>query len=152
MFSKENLEKKEVLLRLAGNAEIFYRQKSLSPEIELRGSNKQKEVIKYKRYTEDKILFHFPIKINALYNKIANIKNFNDSVNKLLKEKINEINVIGIDRGEKNLLYYTVINQRGEILEHGSLNEINGVNYFEKLVEKEKERKLQRQSWFPLLK
>jgi CRISPR-associated protein Cpf1 len=54
-----------------------------------------------------------------------------------------EVNIIGIDRGERNLAYYSVINQKGEILEQGSFNKItaNGreFDYFVKLDELEKE-------------
>ncbi|MGC9031773.1 MAG: hypothetical protein ACP5H7_03365, partial [Minisyncoccia bacterium] len=143
LFSEENI--KNPIFRLGANAEVFYRQANQKPEIEKRGKNKNKQVIKYKRYTEDKILFHFPIEINYGYLKIPSELNrkkafaskFNEELNNFIYKNTDEINIIGIDRGEKNLLYYTVINQKGEILEHGSLNEINGVNYFEKLVERE---------------
>lgn len=158
LFSEENIN--NPIFRLGANAEVFYRKATEKPYEEERGVHRKKKVIKYKRYTEDKILFHFPIEINYGKQKVPNELNrkkafaakFNKELNKFLSKKIDQINIIGIDRGEKNLLYYTVINQKGEILEHSSLNEINGVNYFEKLIEKEKERQLNRQSWEPVVK
>lgn len=38
-----------------------------------------------------------------------------------------DVNIIGINRGERNLIYVVVINQKGEVLEQRSLNVINGV-------------------------
>lgn len=60
--------------------------------------------------------------------------------------------VIGIDRGERNLLYICVINDRGEIVEQKSLNEIIGdngyrVDYHKLLDKKEEERDKARKSW-----
>jgi CRISPR-associated protein Cpf1 len=137
LFTTDNL--KSPVLKLSGGAEVFLRRKSddLSPK----NDNTGKTVIDHKRYSEDKILFHIPIKINRGQNKA-----YNKQIN-LLLAKNKALNIIGIDRGEKNLLYYSVINQRSEILEQGSLNEINGVNYFDKLNQREKKREADRKSW-----
>ena len=147
LFSEENL--KNTVFKLGANAEVFYRKasdiKKTIPE-RLKGKKKNnRQVYKYNRYTEDKILFHLPIEINLGAGKPPR---FNVLVNHILSK--DKVNVIGIDRGEKNLLYYVVINQKGEILEHGSLNEINGVNYFTKLIKREVERQKDRQSWQPI--
>lgn len=133
------------ILRLSGKGEIFWRPASLKPEEETR--NFPRAITKYKRYTQDKYLLHLPIAINAGFDES---KKFNQKINLFLSENKDKINIIGIDRGEKNLLYYCVINKKGQILEQSSLNEIAGVNYFEKLIEKEKERQLNRQSWQPV--
>lgn len=150
LFSDKNIDLETPIIRLGANAEIFYRQPVVERIIEKRGVHKEKEIIKYKRYTQEKILFHFPIKINAAMGKVPKNRTFNINVNKFLKENIDKINIIGIDRGEKNLLYYCVINQNQEILDYGSFNEINGVNHFNKLVEREKQRMIERQSWEPV--
>lgn len=134
------------ILKLSGKGEIFYRPASLHPQKEKRKFSRP--ITKYKRYTQDKYLLHLPIAINAGFDKS---KKFNQKINLFLAENKNRFNIIGIDRGEKNLLYYCVVNQKGQILEQGSLNEIAGVNYFEKLVEREKERQLNRQSWQPVV-
>lgn len=57
------------------------------------------------------------------------------------------MNIIGIDRGERNLLYVTLINQKGEILYQKSLNEINDFDYHAKLKQRENERDEARKSW-----
>lgn len=161
LFSKENLENQEFpLIRLNGGAEVFYR-KSLNikkePVILNRENNNKfaqrenKPVFRYQRYLEDKRLFHCPITLNAIYQSTS--KNiFDKNIKVFLKNNNANINIIGIDRGEKNLLYYCVIDKDQNILDYGSLNEINGVNYFEKLLSREIERQLNRQSWEPVAK
>lgn len=60
--------------------------------------------------------------------------------------------VIGIDRGERNLLYICVIDEKGSIVEQKSLNEIIGengykVNYHKLLDSKEMKRDKARKNW-----
>lgn len=83
-------------------------------------------------------------------------KEFNKNVNQTLKSSKDDIHIIGIDRGERHLLYVSVINSKGEIIEQKSLNEIinighNGVeltvNYHDILNNKEKERADARVNW-----
>lgn len=145
LFPQSNEKLNNAILKLSGHGEIFYRPASLKPQEEKR--NFPRQIIKYKRYTQDKYLFHLPISINPALNQP---KKFNQEINLFLAENKDKVNIIGIDRGEKNLLYYCVANQKGQILEQGSLNKIAGINYFEKLIEKEKERQLNRQSWQPV--
>ena len=75
----------------------------------------------------------------------------NYDVQNLLRES-NKHYVIGIDRGERNLIYISVIDEKGNIVEQKSLNEIvsdNGykVNYHSILDRKEKERDNARKDW-----
>jgi len=144
LFSEANLKKP--ILKLSGGAEVFYRDKSES--IEKRKDKQDKEVIAHKRYAEEKLLFHLPIVINMDAGRPSK---FNSEINELLANNPG-INIIGLDRGEKHLVYYSVINQKGEILDQGSLNVINGQDYYQKLVEREKERRENRQSWSPVAK
>lgn len=166
IFSEENM--KNVIYKLDGGAELFYRPASLDLNdtavhkancsvLNKNKDNQKKDslfkydIIKNKRYTEDKFLFHVPVSLN--YNNQKNV-NINATVNYNIKYS-DDINVIGIDRGERNLLYISVINSKGEILEQHSLNEIvneyNGntykVNYHDLLDRKEKERQAARESW-----
>ncbi len=57
------------------------------------------------------------------------------------------INILGIDRGEKHLVYYSLINQKGKILESNSLNVINGKDYHWELEKRAKNREQQRRDW-----
>lgn len=131
LFSAENLSNNN--FKLNGKAEIFYRRKSLEREITHKANEKIKnknkdnkkkystfdyDLIKDRRYTENKFLFHFSITLNF---KSANIKNINQIINKDI-EKFKYI--IGIDRGERNLIYLVVIDLKGNIVEQMSLNKI----------------------------
>lgn len=144
----ENVSK----LKLCGGAEIFYRDASLKKK-ETRPLKCQspqllykKEIINNQRYTENKFFLHLPIQIKSSQK----ITNLNDKVKQDVVLNINT-NIIGIDRGEKNLLYYVIINQKGEILESRSLNIIQmgqkNVNFHQLLTEKASEMKTARQNW-----
>lgn len=164
LFDEENL--KDVVYKLNGDAEVFYRKKSIEYKIThpknqpIKNKNElnhKKEstfnydLIKNKRFTMDKFLFHVPITLNF---KSKNLEYINEFVNSKIKTEDN-INVIGIDRGERNLIYLTVINSKGEILEQISLNEIVNeykgetyrTNYHDLLNKKEEERNEARKSW-----
>ena len=142
LFSSENMAG-NFPFKLNGQAEIFYRPASIEAEKEQR--NFSREITKNKRYTENKIFFHCPLTLNRTKENLNQYK-FNDQINVFLA-KNTDINVIGVDRGEKHLAYFSVINQRQEILKSGSLNELNGVDYGKKLGEKAEQRKTQRQDW-----
>ncbi len=162
LFDEENL--KNVVYKLNGQAEVFYRKKSITKNIITHNAHKgipnkntlnpKKEstfdydIIKDKRFTEDKFQFHVPITMNFQSKGNGNI---NQTVNEYLKNTNDEIKVIGIDRGERHLLYFTLINQNGGIIKQFSLNEIESNNfktdYHLLLDEKEKGRQAARKSW-----
>ena len=160
LFAKENLS--NVIAKLNGEAEIFFRPAS----IHYLNGKKEKghhheelknkfsyPILKNRRFSEDKYLFHVPITLN--FNK-GNAGSYNQEINELLANNLDQVNVIGIDRGEKHLLYYSVINQKGDIIEQKSLNTIKpkgsaksipSVDYQKKLSEKEGERQEARKTW-----
>ena len=155
-------------IRLCGGAEMFLRRASLKKE-ELvvhpanqpmdnkNPDNPKKQttlpyaIYKDRRYSEDQYEIHIPIAINKIP---ANPIPINNQVRRLLKEDKNPY-IIGIDRGERNLLYIVVIDGKGNIVEQYSLNEIinecNGItirtDYHTLLDQKEKERLAARQNW-----
>ncbi len=169
LFDNRNL--KNVVYKLDGGAEIFYRKASLKLEdtaihkanmpVENKNRNTiekgkktslfKYDLIKNKRYTEDKFQFHVPITMNFQNMGLSNIK---ELVNKNIKNT-EDIYIIGIDRGERHLLYVSVIDSKGNIVEQKSLNDIVNIyneikyetNYHELLDKKEKEREAARESW-----
>lgn len=140
LFSDENISK-NFLVKLNGQAELFFRPKSIEKKSEKR--NFPREIISKKRYSDDKIFFHCPITLNR---KTGSIFRFNDYVNNFLADK-KDINIIGIDRGEKHLAYYSVIDQSGKIIKSGSLNTVKGIEYASKLEKKAEGRELARKDW-----
>lgn len=166
LFCEENLQ--NVILKLNGESEMFYRKASISKDemivhpknqpIKNKNKDNQKEkstftydIIKNKRYTVDQFMLHIPITLNFTAEGRDNI---NLEVRKSLKA-CDDNYVIGIDRGERNLLYICVINSKGEIVEQFSLNEIinehkgnkYSTDYHNLLENREKEREQSRESW-----
>lgn len=165
LFDERNLA--DVVYKLNGEAEVFFRKHSLradkpthpanQPIANKNAQNEKKQstfaydLIKDRRYTVDKFQFHVPITMNF---KAAGINNINSLVNAYLRES-NATHIIGIDRGERHLLYLSLIDLKGNIVEQYSLNEIvneyNGntyrTNYHLLLDSKEKQRDEARRSW-----
>lgn len=158
LFSEDNL--KDVIYKLNGQAEIFFRKKSVewSAEQMIKGFhyNELKDkfdypIIKDRRYTMDKFQFHVPITINF---KSTGSKLLNDKVRDFIKRGGIE-HIIGIDRGERHLLYLSMIDLQGNIVKQFTLNEIvneyNGQKYstdYHKLLnDKEQDRDAARKNW-----
>lgn len=166
LFDEGNI--KNVVFKLNGESEMFFRKSSIGDDEKTvhpknqsiknkNVDNSKKEstfdydLIKDRRYTVDRFMIHIPITLNFTANGNSNI---NLDVRKALKD-CDDNYVIGIDRGERNLLYICVINSKGEIVEQFSLNEIvneyNGntytTDYHRLLDSKEEERKKARVDW-----
>lgn len=166
LFDEDNL--KNVIYKLNGEAELFYREKSIRKEertIHLAGdvlNNKnpdntkktsvfEYDIIKDKRYTDYQFSFHVPITMNF---QAETGMSLNEKVRRRLAET-KENYVIGIDRGERNLLYICVVNSKGEIVEQFSMNKIeneyNGTkiatDYRTLLDKREEERNDARREW-----
>lgn len=95
------------------------------------------EIIKDRRYTRQEYFFHLPLTLNA--NADGN-EYINEQVLNYLKDNP-DVNIIGIDRGERHLIYLTLINQRGEILKQKTFNIVNNYNYQAKLEQRERTRR-----------
>lgn len=163
LFDKRNLS--NVVYKLNGEAEMFYREASINDEEKIthyanqpiknkNPDNEKKEsvfeydIVKDKRFTKRQFSLHVPITINF---KAHGQEFLNYDVRKAVKYKDDNY-VVGIDRGERNLIYISVINSNGKIVEQMSLNEIisdNGhkVDYQKLLDTKEKERDKARKNW-----
>lgn len=163
LFDERNLS--NVVYKLNGEAEMFYREASINdkekithqanqpiknknPDNEKKESTFEYDIIKDKRFTKRQFSLHVPITINF---KAHGQEFLNYDVRKAVKYKDDNY-VIGIDRGERNLIYISVINSNGKIVEQMSLNEIisdNGhrVDYQKLLDTKEKERDKARKNW-----
>ena len=165
LFDERNLA--DVVYKLNGKAEMFYRKKSIEnthpthpanhPILNKNKDNNKKEslfeydLIKDRRYTVDKFMFHVPITMNF---KSSGSENINQDVKVYLRHA-DDMHIIGIDRGERHLLYLVVIDLQGNIKEQYSLNEIvneyNGntyrTNYHDLLDVRADKRLKASQSW-----
>ncbi|MBR3060024.1 MAG: type V CRISPR-associated protein Cas12a/Cpf1 [Oscillospiraceae bacterium] len=164
LFDERNLA--DTVFKLSGGAELFYRKASLKEKIThpsgqpipnkdtYRAAQKPESVFPYdlikdKRYTRPQYSLHISIELNTQ----APSKPFklDEEVREALAADP-ETRIIGIDRGERNLLYICVIDGQGRILEQRSLNALgqkNGfpVDYQAKLVRWEKENEEARKNW-----
>lgn len=109
------------------------------------------EIVKNKRFTVDKYLFKLSVKLN--YSQPNNNK---IDVNSEVREIISNggiKHIIGIDRGERNLLYLSLIDLKGNIVMQKSLNILKddhnakGTDYKGLLTEREGERQDARRNW-----
>ena len=166
LFDERNLA--DVVYKLNGQAEVFYRKASIKPENLIihpanqaianknilnrkKTSTFEYDIIKNRRYTVDKFQFHVPITINF---KAIGQKNINPIVQETIRNN-GFTHVIGIDRGERHLLYLSLIDLKGNIIKQMTLNEIineyNGqcfvTNYHDLLVAREGDRTKSRKSW-----
>lgn len=160
LFSAENQANK--VYKLNGQAEVFYRRKSLNyTQDVLKNGHHQAAlkgkfsypIIKDRRFAFDKFQFHVPITLNF---STGGDNLSNEAVMDYLKSN-KDAHIIGIDRGERHLLYVSIINQKGEIVEKGqfSLNSFTyqhkgksiEKNYHQKLMDKESDRAQARQEW-----
>ena len=102
-----------------------------------------KDIVKDYRYTYDKYFLHMPITINFKANKTSFI---NDRILQYIATE-KDLHVIGIDRGERNLIYVSVIDTCGNIVEQKSFNIVNGYDYQIKLKQQEGARQTARKEW-----
>ena len=119
--------------------------------------SEKEEIIKDRRFTKEQFLFHCPITLNFgkpdqayMNSKIEQ----HIAENSKTENSKDRINIIGIDRGEKHLLYYTLIDQDGNIKKQASLNTIQSktqtrqeTHYHKLLSEKQEQRDQARKSW-----
>jgi len=166
LFDRDNL--RDVVYKLNGQAEIFYRRSSINKQnavmhkanstlVNKNEENNKKtssftyDIIKDRRFTVDKFQFHVPITMN---HKATGNSFINPLVNAYIKEQ-DKMHVIGVDRGERHLLYIVVVNEKGKLVEQFSLNQIVNIfnensyttNYREMLEKREDARQRERESW-----
>ena len=164
LFDQDNLT--DVVYKLNGQAEVFFRKTSIEErnivkhkanepiqsKNPLTPNNKNVftyDLIKDRRYTMDKFQFHVPITMNF---KATGSEIINNQTNEYLRNNP-DVKIIGLDRGERHLIYLTLIDQQGNIIIQESLNTIedkkHNINtpYHTLLSEKEKGRADARVSW-----
>lgn len=171
LLSEENLRSN--ITRITGKGTLYFRPASIKKEDAVvhkknRPMNNKRHingkmtttlnytVTKDKRFTEKHFEIHIPIMLNYTTSEKPELNN-------LVQEHIrcgNINHVIGIDRGERNLLYVTVVDMNGNIKEQTSLNVIDvefrnedgtagkyGAEYHEWMVENGLDKKAKMKDW-----
>lgn len=136
-----------------GKGEVFFREKVIEYDKETKSKGHHYELLKdkfnypiisNKRYSEDKFLLHLSITLN--YN--SDSKDINNKISEAI-QSTQDIQFIGIDRGEKHLVYSCIIDKDGKIIKGKCKDHdiINGTNYVEKLETVAGERISAKQNW-----
>ena len=166
LFDERNLQ--NIVYKLNGGANVFYRFASIKEDEiiihksgeEIKNKNPKRaidkptskfeyDIVKDRRYTKEKFMLHIPVTMNFGVDETIR---FNDVINDALRAD-DKVRVIGIDRGERNLLYVVVVDSDGTILEQISLNSIINneysieTDYHKLLDEKEGDRERARKNW-----
>lgn len=166
LFNEQNLA--DTVYKLNGQAEVFYRKRSLDMAdttvhrasqllVNKNVLNKKRhstfdyDIVKDRRYTVDKFQFHVPMTMNF---KAVGRDNINSEVLNIIRNGGIK-HIIGIDRGERHLLYLSLIDLKGNIVKQMTLNDIvneyNGntyaTNYRDLLAEREGNRTEARRNW-----
>lgn len=167
LFDNKNMS--NIVYKLSGEGELFYRKSTPTlkkspthpanvPMANKNPNNPRKErtlghdVVKDRRFTIDTFHFHVPITMNY---KASGKGSINPMVVSTIESASETPHVIGIDRGERNLLYMVVLDPNGKIVESQSLNEITTnsagfpclVDYRSLLSDREKARNDSRLNW-----
>lgn len=141
-----------------GTAEIFFRRKSITYDdshlehgfhYDTLNKKFNYPIYKDRRYSMDKFLFHLSINLNYSAQKTSST-DLNNKVREFIKNNGVE-HIIGIDRGERHLLYLSLIDLKGNIKEQFTLNSIENekktTNYHNLLDKKEVNRDEARKNW-----
>lgn len=150
----------DTAIRISGGAAIYYRKASLpayvthpknvpiqnkNPRSKNRTRTLAYNLIKDRRFTEDQFNLHIPFLLGP-----GNDKNGEYNVNSRVREIIKGnpgMYVVGINRGERNLISIAVTAPDGRIVEQRHLNVFDNFDYREKLASVEAERQEARRDW-----
>lgn len=106
------------------------------------------DIVKDYSFTIDRFLLHVPVTMQQSTDPgtkdIAGLVNLR--VDEAVKNGAGK-NVIGINRGENNLLYITVVSPDGRIIEQRDLNVIDGADYSARISDRVKTMMEQQRRW-----
>jgi len=114
--------------KLNGKAELFYRPATKMETIKDKDGNELKnkkgeKVLRNFRFSEEIFLFHCPITLNYKSKKYTETKYATSEINKCINNNLlGRVMFLGIDRGEKHLAYYSLVDREGNIKDQGTLN------------------------------
>lgn len=103
--------------KLNGQAEIFYRKALPEDKLKKKKNSLGKDIVDNFRFSKEKFLFHVPITLNFCLK--------NENINTVVNDNITNnprTCFLGIDRGEKHLAYYSLVDKDGKMIEQDTLN------------------------------
>lgn len=157
LFTEEN--RRDRKFKVCGGAQVYFRKASIPRRVTHRkgdilqnknpdSANRTRvcphDLIKDRKYTEDVFMLHLPITMNN--SDYMKGKSVNEAVREIVKHD-RGMNVLAIDRGERNLLHAVVVDGKGNILEQTPLNIFHNFDYRRALVRRNAERKESQRAW-----
>lgn len=167
MYFRSMMDENEAVFDL-GTGKIMYRNAYLErKETHKPGKQRNKNQLNPKteslfeyslykdnRFTRDQMTLHLSMIQNYKVTNGKNVlKRLNESVRKYLVDTTEKYNIIGIDRGERNLLYVTLMKTDGTIIRQKSMNIITdeqhnlSTDYHKILKDKVDKIKQQKADW-----
>lgn len=166
MFFRSMMNDEESVFDI-GTGKILFRRASIEKkETHKPGKLKNKNILnpkdssefkyslyKDKRFARDQMTLHLSMVQNYKVTSNSTKDQLNACVRDYIYNTKEKFNIIGIDRGERNLLYVTLMKQDGTIIRQKSLNLIIDnqhnikVDYHHLLKEKEDKIKKQKEDW-----
>lgn len=152
--------KKGALVRLCGGAAVYYRKASLTktvthpagvpianknPDNPSRTRTLPYDLYKDRRYMEDRFMFHLPVTVYPRANGRGAMTVTREVRDIIRKEP--GMFVLGINRGERNLITIAVTAPNGRIVEQRHFNVFDNYDYRAALAQREKERTDDRINW-----
>lgn len=140
-----------------GKGEVFFRDKAIQENKRIihhanqpihRRSDGKKEsrfkypIIKDKRFTEPKYQLHLSVSLNFNVKQEDVTEKIND-----LFTQTDDIQFLGIDRGEKHLIYYSLVDAKGNIIEQDHFDVINKKDYLQEINEAARKRREKQENW-----
>lgn len=166
MFFRSMMDENETVFDL-GAGKIMYRRASAELKEthapgKLRNKNRRNankestfkySLYKNKRFTRDQMTLHLSMTQNYKVPDKSNVKQINEAVREYITTTKEKYNIIGIDRGERNLLYVTLMKPDSTIIRQKSLNILTdeqhnlSTDYHQLLKEKVDKIKQQKADW-----
>lgn len=157
LFTEEN--RRDRKFKVCGGAQIYFRRASIPRRVTHRkgdvlqnknpdSANRTRvcphDLIKDRKYTEDVFMLHLPVTMNN--GDSLKGTSVNEAVREIVKHD-RSMNVLAIDRGERNLLHAVVVDAKGNILEQTPLNVFHNFDYRRALIRRNAARKESQRSW-----
>ena len=138
---------KKTIEELSAEAKPYLDENNNIDESKVTVKDVKHNITKDRRFTEVKYQLHLSIILNFNAQKGKMVRDLvNTNVNTNFT-KTDDIQFLGIDRGEKHLVYYSLINKDGKILEQNHFDVINNKDYLKEINEAAKRRREQQQNW-----
>lgn len=135
-----------------GKGQIFFRKSAFAYDEETLNKGHHYNLLKDKfsypiiskrRFSENKYILHLSVLLNYQASGKVNV---NSEINEMFGQR-EDLQFVGIDRGEKHLIYSCIVDKDCNIVDCKHYDNINGTDYVKKLDERANERVDAKKNW-----